>query len=212
MNVRLPAVTAQVEIGLAGDVESRGPSWGILVFDSVTDAEVRRERFDQEQRDREIAVVDGALGADQAKRALLKPDATYTLTVGYDVAVADADAQGNPDEKKAESFPGLAAAVQVQDRQESARAARSLGDDDRPGQAEEHVFFEDPLVVVFSTPATRKLFKAYEKRKLFAVVKAASGKHPRAAGELEHAPAVREASVRELAAQRDDRTDVCPSA
>jgi hypothetical protein len=49
-----------------------------------------------------------------------------------------------------------------------------------PGQAEARVFFEDPLVVVFSTPATRKLFKAYDNRELFAVVKAASGKHPAA--------------------------------
>src|SRR5262249_11025019 len=104
VHVRLPAATAQVEIGLAGDVDVRGPSWGILVFDSVTDAEVRRESFEQEERNRQIAVVDGALGADQAKRALLTPDATYTLTVGYDVAVANADAQGNPDEKKAEPF------------------------------------------------------------------------------------------------------------
>ena len=47
---------------------------GILVFDSVTDAEIRRERFDQEERDRQIAVVDGALGADRKRRALLIPD------------------------------------------------------------------------------------------------------------------------------------------
>jgi hypothetical protein len=88
VHVRLPAATAQVEIGLAGDVDVRGPSWGILVFDSVTDAEVRRRAHRREERDRQIAVVDGALGADQASRALLEPDATYTLTVGYDVAVA----------------------------------------------------------------------------------------------------------------------------
>ena len=41
-----------------------------------------------------------------------------------------------------------------------------------PGHAEEHVFYKDPLIVVFSTPATRKLFKAYG-RTLSAVVRAA---------------------------------------
>jgi hypothetical protein len=56
-----------------------------------------------------------------------------------------------------------------------------------PGQAEEYVFYEDPLIVVFSTPATRKLFKAY-KRDLVAVVKAASGKHPRAPGTWDTLP------------------------
>ena len=180
VNVRLPAATAQVEIGLAGDVETRGPSWGILVFDSVTDAEVQRERFDQEQRDREIAVVDGALGADQAKRALLKPGATYTLTVAYDVAVADADAQGQPDEKKAESFVGLEQQFKFKTGEKPPERLDPWVMTTAPGQAEEHVFFEDPLVVVFSTPATRKLFRAYDNRELFAVVRAASGKHPEA--------------------------------
>jgi hypothetical protein len=187
VHVRLPAATAQVEIGLAVDVDVRGPSWGILVFDSVTDAEVRRERFEQEERDRQIAVVDGALGADQAKRALLAPDATYTLTVGYDVALANADAQGNPDEKKAEPFHGLQHQFKFKTGKNPPERLDPWVMTTAPGQAEEHVFYKDPVIVVFSTPATRKLFKAY-RRTLSAVVRAASGKRMQAPGSWDTIP------------------------
>src|SRR5207248_1272121 len=70
VDVDLPAAATQVEIGLVADIRSRGPSWGVLVFDGLIEAEILRERFDQEERTRQIAVVDGALGPDQAKRAL----------------------------------------------------------------------------------------------------------------------------------------------
>lgn len=177
----LPAGTTQIEIGLMDDFEADTPNWGLLVVEGLTEAEFLRFSFDEENRRRSIEVVDGALHADQAKRALLRPNAVYTVDLTYDVEVTGADDGGNPKDGEAVPLTGQLQQFQFQtddqppDRLDPWILATS------PGPAEQFVFYGDPLRVVFATNATRRLFKAYAARDLFAVVKAASGKHPPAA-------------------------------
>jgi hypothetical protein len=102
----LPADTTQVECGLDTDVEGDFPKWGVLLIEALSAAEFGRFEFDTIQQKTRISVVDGALGADQAKRALLRPGATYTVSVKYDVITAGADNKGQPDESGAVTLAG----------------------------------------------------------------------------------------------------------
>lgn len=178
----LPDDTVQVEIGLLQRFDLQYDNrwftnWALLVVEGVSAAELRRFEFDRTNRHNEITTVNGALGADQASRALLHPDSTYTLDMTYDATVTDVDDQGNPVEAHARTFPGQR--QQFRFRTDQAPPARLdpwlLATD--PGDSESFFFYDDLLHVVFATNATRALLKAYG-RDLFAVVKAASGKHP----------------------------------
>lgn len=176
----LPEGTTQVEIGLATDFQTEWPNWGLLIVEGETEAEFLRSSFDEEDRKRRIEVVDGALGADQAKRALLLPNATYTVTVGYDVEVTGVDDKGDPKENEVKKATGMQQQFRFKtDDQPPARLDPWVMATD-PVPAEDFFFYDDPLRVVFATNATRKLYKAYG-RDLFAVVKAASGQHPQPA-------------------------------
>ena len=174
----LPAGTTQVEIGLRGDFTAPMPDWGLLIAEGLTEAEVLRYSFDQTSRQNTIKMVNGALGADASKRALLHKDALYTVSVKYDVAVTDPDeTTGQP---KAPADPPLTDQVQQFRFQTDAAPPDRLEPwvmATDPAQDEQCFFYGDPLRVVFSTNATRKLFKEYQ-RELFAVVKAASGNNP----------------------------------
>ncbi len=174
----LPPGTTQVEIGLVDDLQAETPHWGLLVIEGQTEAEFLRFSFDDENRKQSIEVVNGALHADEAKRALLHPNALYTVALTYDVAVTDADEKGNPREDKVATLA---------DQQQQFRFQTDDQPPDRldpwvlataPAAAQNYFFYGEPLLVVFATNATRKLFQAYGNRDLFAVVKAASGKHP----------------------------------
>ncbi len=188
MTADLPEGTTQVEIGLVRDVPPQHASWGLLVFDGITRAELMRFRFDKEDRDRRIDVVNGALGADQATRALLHPGATYTLTARYDVEVAPADGSGNPVVAEAEETAGLEQRFRFRTDDKPPERLDPWVMTTAPGPSEPFFFHGEPLRVVFSTNATRRLFAAYG-RSLFAVAKAASGNHPQPAAAFEGLPA-----------------------
>jgi hypothetical protein len=173
----LPEGTAQIELGLVNDVHAEDASWGLLVIEAVSTAEWERSHYDTEDRQRQIDVVNGFLGADDGKRALLHPDATYTVALGYDVDVTGADEHGNADAAGAKADHGRHQSFSF--KTAATAPARLdpwvLATD--PGPAEEFFFYGDPLRVVFSTSATRKLFETYGSV-LSAVARAASGKHP----------------------------------
>ena len=182
----LPRSTTQVEVGITTDLHWTGPTWGVLALEAITEAERTRVDYDEEQRARQITEVEGALNADDANRALLRPNTTYTVTVGYDVEVTGADAHGNPAGEPL-LLPKAAATQQFRFRTDDKPPDRLdgwvLATD--PHDHEQYFFYGDPLRVVFSTPATRQLFKAYDGRELFAVAKAASGKQPDPAKEFD---------------------------
>lgn len=175
-----PEGTTQIEIGAEGDVitTSDDPAaryWGIILMENLSAAEMLRYDHDATTRQAEIDVVNGALGADQAKRALLAPDTDYTIAVTYDVAIGDVDDKGN-------IAPAGTLTDQTQRfrfRTDNLPPARLdpwvLASDPAPG--EQACFWGDPLRIVFATNATRALFKAYD-RELFAVARAASGRRP----------------------------------
>jgi hypothetical protein len=172
----LPDSTVWVEIGLETDVGIAPPHWGSLIIEAGTGAEILRSKFDEQSRQEQVKQVNGALGADDGKRALLRPKATYTVTVTYDVETADADDSGKPkptgkSEQGEQSFQ-----FQTDDKPPNRLDPWVLTTD--PGSDEGFFFWGDPLRVVFVHGAVRKLFGAYETRELSAVVRAASGKHP----------------------------------
>jgi hypothetical protein len=182
VETHLPEGTTQFEIGAEVEIDEfirdvRGRYWGVLLVEGSSPAETLRFSHDESVRQSEIDVVNGALGTDQAKRALLAPDTTYTVSVTYDVAVADLDANGTP-----VPVPGGASPNQSQrfafktDAQPPARLEPWVLAID-PAAAQEAFFWGDPIRVVFATPAVRALYKAYG-RELFAVVRAASGREP----------------------------------
>ena len=143
----------------------------------MTEAEFVRKAFDETHKRNRVEVVDGALGADQSKRALMHPNSIYTVTVDYAVAVATADDKGNLDPKTIETADPPPRIFRFRTDAEPPKRLDSLVMATAPDQNEDAYFYRDPVRVVFSTGETRKLFKAYG-RELFAVVKAASGKHP----------------------------------
>jgi hypothetical protein len=184
MTADLPENTTQVEIGLVRDVSGDQASWGLLVFDGLTESELLRFRFDSEERDRQIDTINGALGADQSKRALLQPGATYTMTVVYDVLVADADPAGNPKTASAQPTTGLKQQFRFTTDSRPPERLDPWVLASSPAEGESNLFHGDPLRVVFSTNATRALFKTYGSE-LVAVARAASGNHPDAAAAFE---------------------------
>jgi hypothetical protein len=181
VEAELPEGTTQVEIGAEGEVGEVVPLdldaryWAALLVEGSSPAETLRFHHDEAVRQSEIDVVNGALGADQAKRALLAPNTTYTVSVTYDVAVADLDANGTPVPSgtitdRAQRF------AFTTDEQPPARLDPWVLATD-PAAAQTAFFWGDPIRVVFATPAVRALYKAYG-RELFAVVRAASGRQP----------------------------------
>ena len=171
--------TAQIELGLTTDAPISETSWGLLLFEGWTTAEATRSKWDADRRQQQIDVVDGFLGADNAERALIRPDALYTVSVGYDVDVTDADEKGKPKTTGAVAVPG---------QQQSFRFQTSATPPARldpwvlaaaPGAGEQFVFHGEPLHVVFATNAVRRMFNAYGPDiDLFAVARASSGAHP----------------------------------
>ncbi|RWP30700.1 hypothetical protein [Mesorhizobium sp.] len=180
--------TACVDIGLIYYSEeeevSRMRRWGLLAVEVVTEAEYARKTFDETRKRNRVEVVDGALGADQSKRALLHPNSIYTVAVDYAVAMAMADDKGHLDPKTIGTVDAPPQVFRFRTDVEPPKRLDSLVMATAPDHNEESYFYRDPVRVVFSTGETRKLFKAYG-RDLFAVVKAASGKHPRSTPDLD---------------------------
>ena len=170
-------VVTEIKIGVEADVEEQ---WRLLLIEGITEAEFFRAAFDNTARNEQIKRVEGALNNDPSRRALLKAGATYTLTVGYDVSVTIPDEQDRPslkdDDLKVET--GLKQSFQFQTEAEPPTRLDPWVLATSPAPRQTSFFRKDDVIIVFSTPATRKLFAGYE-RKLVAVVRAASGRHPK---------------------------------
>ncbi|MBC7478365.1 MAG: hypothetical protein H7317_09775, partial [Pseudorhodobacter sp.] len=174
---KLPPGTAYVTVGFAYNDErvARLPRqiWGLLAAEVVTEAEIGRREWDDNRQTVKRTVIDGALKGDQGNRALLQPNATYSVTVDYRVQTSAPDTDGNLVE-------------QAEDRSQTFQFKTDAAPPDRldarvmataPAEGEEAFFCSDPVRVVFSSGEVRKLYSAYG-RELVVVVKAATGKHP----------------------------------
>jgi hypothetical protein len=177
----LPDGSVQIEIGAVEDVDGPDRYWGLLLVEGATLGEVRRFQFDDEQRSATIKVVNGALNHDEGKRALLLPDATYTLSVAYDVRMAELDEKGNRQPQKDDNDQEIVVPGEQRFRFKTDGAPPQRLDPwilaTDPGPYQRAFFWGDPLRVVFATAAARRLYQSYG-RELFARVRAASGKHP----------------------------------
>lgn len=175
----LPERTAQIEIGLNEEYENEGEGtkWALLIIEGTPEEEVQRYSFDNETRNQQINIVNGALGTDSSKVALLRPNATYSVSITYNVEVANDDGHGSPikDDKLTENGKSQQFSFKTDNKPPERLDPWILATD--PGPDQNLFFYGDLLRVVFATNATRKLFLAY-KRELFAVVKAASGRDP----------------------------------
>ncbi len=177
VEAELPTSAAQVELGLIADVQAPTPTWGLLIVEGLTEAELARYSFDVSSRQSKITVVAGALHGDEGKRALLRPGSTYTVAVSYDVAVTGLDDTGQPDGGAAVLVPDQVQHFRFQTQADPPARLDPWVMATDPAPAEDFFFYGDPLRVVFAHNAVRKLYRAYG-RALHAVVKAASGKHP----------------------------------
>lgn len=175
----LPEGTATVDLGMVDNPADHPGRWGLLVVEATTEAEFRRHSFDETTQSEKRKVVDGALGADESKRALLKPNSAYSVAVTYAVDTADADPNGN-------AVPGTEVKGEVDMTQTFHFRTDALPPSwldpfvlaTSPAEGEDAVFYADPIRLVFASQAVRRLYKAYG-AELYASVKAASGNHPR---------------------------------
>jgi hypothetical protein len=165
---------AQIDLGLTRAVDKLGSSWGILVVEALGLAEMMRFDFDDQSKNSTLKTINGALSADQQQRALLQPGATYTVTVSYEVDVAEVDEHGNPGPVDHQTPDAQKFTFRTDNEPPKRLDPWVLATD--PGPDEAFFFWGDPVRVIFSSPAVRKLFKAYGKD-LFAVVRAANN-HP----------------------------------
>ncbi|SDI25502.1 hypothetical protein SAMN05216603_12911 [Pseudomonas benzenivorans] len=177
--VDLPEATATVDLGMVDNPADRPGRWGLLVAEGTTEAEFRRHSFDETTQSEKRKVVDGALGADESERALLKPNSAYAVAVTYAVDTADADPNGN-------AVPG----TEMEGKVDVTRTFRFRTDAappsrlepsvlaTSPAEGEDAVFYAEPIRLVFASQAVRRLYRAYG-AELYASVKAASGNHPR---------------------------------
>ncbi|MFE7375673.1 hypothetical protein ACFU6E_13400 [Bacillus cereus] len=179
----LPKDTCQVEIGLnhefRDDSKNKLPNWELLIIEGQSEAEIGRFNYDTEVRKQEINVVDGLLNyAKDGNRALLHPDAIYTVELTYEVEVTNNPKNGpdGPPQPGNQSFR-----FKTDNEPPNKLDPWVMATD--PGQFQSFFFFGDPIRIVFSTDSTRKFFSAYG-RELWAVVKAASNKHPKASPSL----------------------------
>jgi hypothetical protein len=178
---KMPEGIVAVDIGFVytnKDLENLPrQNWGLLAVEIVTAAERARHDWDENWQNTRRKIIDGALGADQSNRALLHPNATYTVAIDYTVTSGNTDEQGNLDPKSVNAPLAASQSFRFKtdanppDRLDARVMATS------PADGEEGFFYKDPVRIVFSSGEVRKLYKAYE-RELFARVKAASGNHP----------------------------------
>ncbi len=182
-DIELPEGTASVEIGIdySPQEEVLRRYWFLFAVEVEMEAEYARRSFDEHRKTVRTNTINGALGADQSKRALLRPNTDYSVAIDYDVSTVLADSHGNPDLRNISGpVPRTSKVFRFKTDDAPPDSLEHLIMGTAPGQYEEAFFHADPIRVVFSTGETRKLFKAYG-HELFAVVSAASGKHPRTA-------------------------------
>ncbi|WP_296713362.1 hypothetical protein [Rhodoblastus sp.] len=179
-DAELPEGAAFIEIGFsyANAQAQQEPRsyWGLLACEAVTAAEIARRDWDEDRQREKRKVIEGALTGDQSNRALLHPDAVYTVTVDYEVTAATADNKGQPIAQTIATSQGhqtfcFKTDVSPPERLEPRVMASA------PAEAEEGFFYKDLVRLVFSGGEVRKLYAAYGCG-LYAVVKAASGRHP----------------------------------
>ncbi|TXH47433.1 MAG: hypothetical protein E6Q92_00595 [Burkholderiaceae bacterium] len=177
--VDLPEGTMGVDLGLVDNPPDPPGRWGLMVIEATTQAEFVRHAFDETSQADKRQVIDGALGADESKRALLKPDACYAVAVSYEVSTADADGDGQPVSGSVVDTPGDITRTfrfRTDALPPSHLDAFVLATD--PAEDDEAMFCADPIRIVFTSQAVRRLYAAYGAR-LVASVRAASGNHPR---------------------------------
>ncbi|MCK9383049.1 MAG: hypothetical protein M0Q15_00180 [Nevskia sp.] len=177
--LNLPEGTVSVDLGMVDNPLDHPGRWGLLVAEATTEAEFRRHSFDETTQSEKRKVVDGALGADESKRALLWPDSKYAVVITYQVDTSEADSSGNS--VKAKEVPG------TEDQFQTFRFRTDSSPPNRlepfvlatsPSEGEDYHFYGDPIRIVFASQAVRRMYKAYD-AEIYAWVKAASGNHPR---------------------------------
>lgn len=178
--IELPENVVHVEIGIGETERSEQPKWGVLLIEAIGSAEFARASFDETKRKTTISVVDGALGSDQSQRALLRPGSRYTVRVTYDVESAPAGKECDPDMSAVARINGKKQEFQFQTDNVAPARLDPWVLATSPSAGDSAFFTKDPIRIAFATNATRRMFKAYG-LELFAVVKAASGRHPTAA-------------------------------
>ncbi|HJW91692.1 MAG TPA: hypothetical protein VJ436_13710 [Anaerolineales bacterium] len=195
----LPEGTAQVEIGLrdmtAGWREvltsTNLPAYFLLAVEALPEGEVLRSDYDETVRDSQIKTIDGALGADPAKQALLRSNQTYTVRVEYTVQTGEEAAADDQRKEYPSAVNSRGSLVKIRPSGPEVSGSQRFAfrtDDQPPARLDPWLlcmdpspdegfhFWGDPIKVVFGTNAVRQLYAEYG-RKLRGVVRAASSRH-----------------------------------
>lgn len=194
----LPEGTEQLELGI------RAPEhldefllqflrYWVIGVEGWPLAERMRYDYDMETRSHNIKTVDGALRADSANLALLKPNTLYTVSVNYKVEVGEeyqADEKPEKGSEQGENSRGQMVPIKKVGEATPADVPSFTFKTDNapptridpwvlcmnPTPGDQFHFWGDPIVVTLQTGAVRKLFAAYA-RSLRGIVRAASGRH-----------------------------------
>lgn len=207
LSADLPDGAAIIELGLRDMDEFRHERlkefpapFLLLAIEGMPVAEFLRFDYDETTKSSTTKMLDGYLGADPSKQALLSPGRDYRVFVAYTVEVGEEADPDDPNSKNyAEAPNGQNQMVKVKPvaTQNPPAQQFEFSTDHlpprrldpwilavQPGEGEGFHFWGDPIQVVFSTNAVRQLYAAYDNRKLRGVVRAASFRH--AAGAPTH--------------------------
>lgn len=124
----------------------------VLCFELTRMGEVRREDYDEQLVQGNQSALGRYFAADPGDQALLRPDTLYGLQVTWTQAV-----DGGPEDSESETFWFHTTAEPPS--QLGSYMLLTL-----PNARESHVFGNEPLTLIFSTPMIVNLFAAYGQR------------------------------------------------
>jgi len=142
------------------------PDYYLAAVEATRGSEVKRQEWDESQIKHEREVITQMLGPASSQNALLYPNSLYKLQVSWS------------GERQKDGNSGID--TQTFWFKTDANAPKSLTPwllCSLPSDDEDHVFYQDPLRIIFNTHDVDKLYEAYGKE-LRIRLQAASAQHP----------------------------------
>lgn len=196
----LPEGTAQIEMGLRDmdeprhhDISEYPATFILLAAAGLPQAEYLRYTYDETDRKTTRSSLNGYLGSDPSRRALLAPETTYSVVVDYSVEIGEEVDPAKPENaqyQEARNSRNDLVRVKPVANQDPPEQRFTFRTDSlpprrldpwiltvQPGENEGFHFWGNPIQVIFSTNAARALYAAYKGSKLYGVARAASFRH-----------------------------------
>lgn len=176
----LPEGTAQIEMGLRDmdeprhhDISEYPATFILLAAAGLPQAEYLRYTYDETDRKTTRSSLNGYLGSDPSRRALLAPETTYSVVVDYSVEIgeeADSAKPENAQYQEARNSRNDLVRVKPVANQDPPEQRFTFRTDSlpprrldpwiltvQPGENEGFHFWGNPIQVIFSTNAARAI-------------------------------------------------------